>query len=128
MSRASLAAGILALSIPLAGNGAPAEPAGSLALADGFLHGRILDSEGNPIPGAMLSVASPAPVHRITVYSAEDGSYRTPEIPFARPYTLRVRRVGWKDLRLEGFEPAAGLNDFRLARDSNLIMAWVEVA
>jgi len=65
----------------------------------------------------MVSVASPAPVHRITVYSREDGSYRTPELPFAGPYELRVRRIGWKDLTLH--ETAQRPLDFTLTRETD---------
>jgi virginiamycin B lyase len=62
-----------------------------------------------------VSVASPPPVHRITVYSRDDGSYRTPALPFAGPYDLRVRRIGWKDLTRS--EPSASALDLTLERE-----------
>ena len=65
----------------------------------------------------MVSVASPAPVHRITVYSRDDGSYLTPALPFAGPYDLRVRRIGWKDLTRS--EPSARVLDLTLERETD---------
>jgi streptogramin lyase len=83
------------------------------------LHGRVADQGGAPLAGAMVSVSSAEPVHRITVFSHEDGSYRTPEIPFAAPYQVRVRRIGWKDLDLAGEPVASGPRDFALVRETD---------
>ncbi len=68
------------------------------------LQGTVRDAQGNPVAGAMLSVASPAPVHRVTVYTREDGGFRTPPLrsgPVQGPFTVRARRVGWRDFRAE---------------------------
>ncbi len=109
----------LALCTTLAAGGAPADSVPDLPDSGPVFFGHVLDAEGTPLPGAMVSVASPKPVHRVTVYSGEDGSYRTPVLPFAGPFELRVRRIGWKDLTVTTLDPGEGFRDFRLAREND---------
>ncbi len=114
MLRSFLVALALALCITAAHPGSSAVQA---AGPSPVFSGRIQDANGSPIPGALVSVGSPLPMHRITVYSGEDGSYRTPEIPFAGPYSLRVRRIGWKDLARSVEAPGPG--NLTLERESD---------
>jgi len=92
---------------------------GDVAHPERSFSGRVLDAAGAPLPGAMLSFASAAPVHRLTVYSQQDGSYRTPLLPFPGPYQVRVRRVGWRDLHLERAAVPDGPLDLTLAREDD---------
>ena len=103
----------LALCITIAAAGASSAAAEAQPLFSGHVHGPI----GAPVAGAMVSVASAPPVHRITVYSRDDGSYRTPALPFSGPYDLRVRRIGWKDFTLRATTP--GPLDFTLTRETD---------
>lgn len=71
--------------------------------------GRVLARGGAPVAGAMVTWLHGDPIHAVTVFSAEDGGYETPRLAPGASYTVRVRRIGWKDLRLEGVRaPAAG--------------------
>jgi streptogramin lyase len=47
----------------------------------------------------MISFVHGAPAHGVTVFSDDSGHYRTPEIAVSGPVAVRVRRIGWKDLR-----------------------------
>ena len=68
---------------------------------ESLLSGRIVDPNGNPVAGAMVSVARGAPAHAITVFSAADGSFQA-SLPDARgAATLRVRRIGFRDLHAD---------------------------
>jgi virginiamycin B lyase len=114
MLRSSFVGAGLALCIIAASGGTSP---GSAAEAGRVFFGRVRAPDGAPVSGAMVSVASPPPVHRITVYSRGDGRYRTPTIPFPGPYDLRVRRIGWKD-RVRS-AAAAGPLDFTLVRETD---------
>ena len=63
-----------------------------------FFYGRISDDQG-PVPGAMVTLYHGEPVHSLTVFSDEQGRYLTPALPWTEGYSLRVRRVGWADVR-----------------------------
>ncbi|MFQ5417482.1 MAG: hypothetical protein ACE5FL_10595 [Myxococcota bacterium] len=65
-------------------------------VARGTVHGR----DGAPVVGAMVSFVHGAPAHGVTVFSDGSGHYRTPEIAVSGPVAVRVRRIGWKDMRL----------------------------
>jgi streptogramin lyase len=98
-----------------AGLAAPAAPA-----AGGEWHGRVSDDTGAAVVGAMVTVRSGDPLHSVTVFSGEDGSYRIP--PPLSPDTvwLRVRRIGWKDLRLASPRPDDdGRLDLRVERETD---------
>jgi len=59
--------------------------------------GRIVDGEGNAIVGALVTFAHGDPSHSLTVFSRDDGGFRSPELTDG-PWSLRVRRIGWRDL------------------------------
>jgi len=69
--------------------------------------GEVSDGEGGPVVGALVTFAHGNPTHTLTVFSEADGSFRTPELGEG-PWSLRVRRIGWRDLELD--ELASGEN------------------
>lgn len=73
----------------------------------GVLAGSVKDSSG-PVVGAMVSVRHGDPIHTLTVFTDAEGFFRTPPID-AATIELRVRRIGWKDYRLEAELPDEGL-------------------
>jgi streptogramin lyase len=64
--------------------------------------GRVADPDGMPVAGAMVSVDYGAPIRSTTVWSGDTGRFELPPLPAAGPYTVRVRRLGWRDLRRTG--------------------------
>ena len=82
-----------------------------------ILFGRVTGADGAAIPGAMVSIESPLPVHRVTVFSQEDGRYQSPPLPFAI-HRVRARRIGWKDVIVESPE-IDGRLDFALTRETD---------
>ncbi len=72
--------------------------------AQGIFTGRIHDALGVPVEGALVSFTHGDPPHSITVYSGTDGRYRTPALAGEGPWSVRVRRIGWRDLERTGLE------------------------
>lgn len=63
-----------------------------------FFYGRISDDKG-PVAGAMVTLYHGQPVHSLTIFSDEQGRFLSPALAWSEGYSLRVRRVGWQDLR-----------------------------
>lgn len=68
------------------------------ALAGGF-EGRVTSEAGAPVVGAMVTFRFHDPFQERTVFSGEDGSYNVAGLPTGTSYTIRVRRIGWHDVR-----------------------------
>lgn len=81
--------------------------AAATASGQDVFSGRVADAHGAPVEGALISFTHADPPHTLTVYSGADGRYRTPAIAGEGPWSLRVRRIGWKDLERTGLEPSA---------------------
>ena len=64
--------------------------------------GRVHDRAGAPLVGAQVTVQSGEPAHRISVWSDADGRFATPELPSRGPWTVRARRIGWRDAERTG--------------------------
>ena len=75
--------------------------AGSDAAAED-IRGSVRDRAGAPLVGAQVTVQSGAPAHRISVWSDAEGRFATPELPSRGPWTVRARRIGWRDAERTG--------------------------
>jgi len=78
--------------------------------------GRVFDDAGGVV-GAMVIVRHGEPVHSLTVFTGDDGSFRTPPLDFDADYEIRVRRIGWRDLRLKDVGPNGSPLALRLERE-----------
>jgi hypothetical protein len=58
----------------------------------------------------MVSFSHAEPVHSVTVFSDDDGRFRTPTIRGEGPFTVRVRRIGWRDSNLVDVDLTHGLS------------------
>jgi streptogramin lyase len=70
------------------------------------LRGHVHDAAG-PIVGAMVTFRHGSPAHTITVFSDDAGAFVSPPLESDRDYAIRVRRTGWRDLRVVA-RPADG--------------------
>jgi streptogramin lyase len=70
--------------------------------------GRVRDAAGKGVVGAMVTIQRGDPAHRTTVFSADDGGFRTPSLRTPGAAVIQVRRIGWRDLRREGVSLADG--------------------
>jgi streptogramin lyase len=63
------------------------------------IEGAVRDaSSGLPVAGAMVSFRAGEPAHVVSVFAGEDGSFRSPALSGPGPWSVRARRIGWKDL------------------------------
>jgi streptogramin lyase len=72
--------------------------AAALPAAGASFAGRVSDAHGIAVPGAFVTFTHGDPLHSVTVYTADDGSYRSPELPAPDGYQVRVRRIGWREV------------------------------
>jgi streptogramin lyase len=66
------------------------------------IRGSVRDRTGAPLVGAQVTVQSGEPAHRISVWSDAEGRFATPELPSRGPWTVRARRIGWRDAERTG--------------------------
>jgi virginiamycin B lyase len=96
---------------PRVGSSAPA--------GDRVFFGHV-QSDGKPVPGAMVSFSHGQPRHIVTIFSDDAGRYLSPPLEFEDHYTIRVRRVGWKDVRMAELAPGSGESlDIELERETD---------
>jgi len=91
--------------------GAASAPAASAPRAADSVRvgGRVASGAGAPIAGAMVTVSYGDPIRATTVFSDDAGRFAVPSLPARDAYTVRVRRLGWRDVRRTGVAPAAGV-------------------
>jgi hypothetical protein len=86
--------------------GAPAVQAAAQPAA--VFEGRVRDADGHAVEGAMVTFVRGDPAHRVTVFSDARGRFRAPVPASPGVYGVRVRRIGWRDLRLAERRLASG--------------------
>ncbi len=89
--------------------------------AAGFV-GTVVDEAGVPVVGAMVTARFNLPFQERTVFSDEAGRYRLVGLPADTDYLLRVRRIGWRDIRSAGHKTSGeGLEplDFAMVRHTD---------
>jgi streptogramin lyase len=94
----------------------------ALAKSTPAVHGVVRDAAGAPVAGAMVSFLRGDPLHVRTVFTGDDGAFVAPGVAQAKDYTVRVRRLGFRDVRESravGQQPLA----FRLAAETDAAAA-----
>jgi len=90
--------------------------------ADQMIRGHVRDAEGTPIVGAMVSLRQGTPFHERTVFTNHSGAYQS-TMEAGEVFSLRVRRIGWRDLVRADLPPlgeeAAASLDFDLERETD---------
>jgi streptogramin lyase len=82
------------------------------------IHGTVRDASGRTLAGVAVTVASGAPVHRLSVWTDDAGVFATPPLPADGPYRLQARRIGWRDATRDAVRPGASL-ELVLARHTD---------
>ncbi len=95
----------------------PASPAD--ARQEATVRGRVSEAGGAPIAGAMVTVAYGDPIRAATVFSGDDGRFALPPQTLPDRYTVRARRIGWRDLRRTGVGLDALPLDLVLERETD---------
>jgi virginiamycin B lyase len=88
--------------------------------------GSVRDAAGAPIPGAMVSFLRGDPLRVRTVFTDDTGAFAAQGLVPGDGYTVRVRRLGYRDVR----EPAAvggAPFDFTLAAETDPVAAAAQL-
>jgi virginiamycin B lyase len=72
----------------------------SAASLEARIVGHVSDA-GGPVVGAMVTFRHGSPAHTLTVFSDASGAFQSPPLDPSSEYSIRVRRTGWRDLRIE---------------------------
>jgi hypothetical protein len=86
---------------------APATAAAQLQTGEIF--GRVTDTTGAVLPGATVTIDSPALLRAQSAVTTETGAYRFPNIPIGT-YTVKFELAGFKTLVREGIRIETGFN------------------
>ncbi len=75
----------------------------------GNLYGKIVDTEGTPLPGVTITISSPyfAPM---TAVSSAEGTFRFLSLPPGRDYTVKLELTGFKTVVQTGIIIEVGAN------------------
>ncbi len=71
-----------------------------IASAGGF-HGTVLSEAKEPVVGAMVTFRFGSPFQERTVFTSDEGRYQVEGLPASAEHTIRVRRIGWHDIRVK---------------------------
>ncbi len=83
--------------------------------AAGF-EGVITDNDGDVIPGAMVTFRFGEPFQERTVFTDDDGHYAVAGLEPSASHLVRVRRIGWADVRSANHRaPEQGLAELDLS-------------
>ncbi len=94
-----------------------AAPAAAPAAEAGF-QGQITDASGAGVAGAMVTLRFGEPFQERTVFTDDAGRYAATGLPAATEHLVRVRRIGWRDVRSSGQQsPTEGLADLDLTME-----------
>ena len=74
---------------------------------DGTIEGTVTDIQGLAVPGATVTVSSPALIQAAVVTTGPEGRYRATQLPVGT-YTVRVEMPGFKTRGLTGIELSVG--------------------
>jgi len=75
----------------------------------GNIYGKVVDTEGTPLPGVTITLTSPffAPM---TAVSSAEGTFRFMSLPPSREYTIKLELTGFKTVVQTGIVVEVGAN------------------
>ena len=80
----------------------------SQVLQTGNIRGKIVDNEGMPLPGVVVTATSPSLIGSITSVSDENGLYRIPRVP-PGVYTIKFELPGFNTVVRKGIKVRVGI-------------------
>jgi len=64
--------------------------------ASAVVSGRVVDAQGEPVAGVMVTLRRSEPFHDTTVFTRDSGVFFVSGVVSDEPYALRLRRTGWR--------------------------------
>ena len=74
----------------------------------GSINGKVVDSEGNPLPGVTVTVQGPALQGKMSFVTTQSGSFRFPSLPPGSDYQLTFELSGFKTVIRKGLKVSVG--------------------
>ncbi|MXW18543.1 MAG: TonB-dependent receptor [Gemmatimonadetes bacterium] len=87
---------------------APALPLSAQSASTGGLRGRVLDQDGTPVEAALITLVHTRTGAASTALSVADGRYTLRGQRPGGPYTVTVKRIGFREFTREGIEVLLG--------------------
>lgn len=89
-----------------------------LAASSATFSGSVIGEDDDPIVGAMVTFRFGVPFQERTVFTNTEGRYRVGGLPEGAEHFVRVRRIGWDDIRQRQVTSGAAATelDFRMRR------------
>jgi len=76
--------------------------AGSQELQSGSIRGRVIDDNGQPLPGVTITISGPALLRKITVVTNAEGMFRAPFVSPGSDYEIRAELPGFETIIRKG--------------------------
>ena len=67
----------------------------------GSMRGRVLDKDGEPLPGVSITVTGPALIGREATVTNERGAFRIASLPPGKEYTVLAELGGFQPVKRE---------------------------
>ena len=74
----------------------------------GSINGKVVDTEGNPLPGVTVTVEGPALQGKMSFVTTETGSFRFPALPPGSDYQITFELSGFKTVIRKGLNVSVG--------------------
>jgi hypothetical protein len=74
----------------------------------GSATGKVIDTEGNPLPGCTVTLGGPALQGQMTFVSTDTGTFRFPSVPPGDDYQLTFEMPGFKTIVRTGLKISVG--------------------
>jgi hypothetical protein len=74
----------------------------------GSINGKVVDTEGNPLPGVTVTVQGPALQGKMSFVTTESGFFRFPSLPPGSDYQLTFELSGFKTVIRKGLKVSLG--------------------
>ena len=76
--------------------------AGAQELQSGSIRGRVIDDNGQPLPGVTITISGPALIGKVTVVTNTEGTYRAPFVTPGSDYEIRAELPGFETMIRKG--------------------------
>jgi hypothetical protein len=74
----------------------------------GSMVGKVVDNDGNALPGVTVTLEGPALQGKITFVTGENGAYRFPVVPVGIGYQITLEMPGFQTKVMKGYEVHIG--------------------
>jgi len=71
-------------------------------LQSGSIRGRVVDDNGQPLPGVAITISGPAQIGKVTAVTNSEGYFRAPSVTPGKGYEIKVELSGFETILQTG--------------------------